>query len=112
MAARRRQARVRYLPRAKRDVFECALYLADTAGVPTAERFMDAIEKTQARIADNPAVGSPRAFPDPRLRGLRQWPVRGFRNYLVYYVLSSDDVRIVRVLHAARDRSTLRCGLP
>jgi len=36
----------------------------------------------------------------PRLKGIRFFPVKQFRNYLVYYRETAQGIEIIRVLHA------------
>jgi len=50
-----------------------------------------------------PEVGVRREFQSPRLRGLRQWPVPRFADYLLFYRVDSDAVRVLRLLHAKMD---------
>ena len=94
-------------PRAKLDVIECAAYLGESAGADTADRFLDAVENTLAELAAMPRIGSPRTRPRKTLAGLRQWPVKGFSDYLVFYRPTLGGVEIVRLLHGARDREAI-----
>ncbi len=90
-------------PAARADILRQFLYLIDQ-GVPhTADRFVDAVESTIEKLTKNPRVGTPRKFKNPRLQDLRQWPVRGFEVVQIYYLLTDDVVRVVRVLHGKRD---------
>lgn len=50
-----------------------------------------------------PEMGAPRAFHDPRLKDVRMWSVRGFRDYLIFYQPMSDGIRLLRIIHAAQD---------
>ena len=50
-----------------------------------------------------PELGSPRAFQQTRLAGIRMWLVTGFRNYLLFYRVVGDELQVLRVLHAAQD---------
>jgi toxin ParE1/3/4 len=38
-----------------------------------------------------------------RLSTLRQWPIRGFENYLIFYLPTEAGIDVLRVLHGARD---------
>jgi toxin ParE1/3/4 len=66
-------------------------------------RFIDAVERAFARLAAMPEPGPVRQCRNPRLLGIRMWPVPDFRNYLIFYRIAADEVQILRVLHAARD---------
>ena len=90
-------------PRADSDIDHQFEYLAIEAGVATARRFVGNLQKTLAALRQQPDLGSPRSFGDPRLEGIRVWPVRGFRRYLVFYIPTNDAIEVVRLLHGARD---------
>ena len=54
-----------------------------------------------------PGVGAPRHLQNPKLEGLRSWPVYGFPAQRVYYLHDKNQLRIVRVLHGKRDIRSL-----
>jgi plasmid stabilization system protein ParE len=68
--------------------------------------------KALVRLATTPEVGAPRAFTNPRLTGIRIWPVPGFKAYLIFYRIDDDAVRVLRVLHAKRDIPGILEGEP
>jgi hypothetical protein len=37
------------------------------------------------------------------LKPLREWPVKGFAEFLIFYLLQGDTIRVIRVLHGSRD---------
>jgi toxin ParE1/3/4 len=56
-----------------------------------------------------PGAGALRRGIPKRLRGLRSWPMKRFRKYLIFYIPHRDGIEIVRVLHGARNvRALLR----
>lgn len=60
---------------------------------------MDAIDK----LAAMPAAGPPKHTDNPRLDGLRMWPVKGFAEFWVYSLASAERVVVIRILHSKRD---------
>lgn len=50
-----------------------------------------------------PGMGSLRKYKNPELSGLRMWPVKGFDNYLIFYLTKDKSIYIVRVLHGKQD---------
>ena len=66
-------------------------------------RFLDAFDSTCRFLAEYPRVGTLRSPGNPALGGLRPYEVRGFRNYLVFFLPLSDGVLIARVRHGAMD---------
>ena len=77
-------------------------------------RFVDAVEETATLLLEYPKMGSPRAFADVPIRDLRQFPVKDFKMYLIYYqpLASGDGIEVVRVLHHKRDAQTLLADEP
>ena len=91
---------------ALRDVEELIDFLRNRSA-EVAQRFVEATNATFEFLAANREVGERCRFSDPRLEGIRVWPVEGFRNHLVYFRPIDDGVQIVRVLHGARDIEAL-----
>lgn len=89
-------------PRASQDIDEQFEYLAKE-DVDIALRFFDAVRQTLAQLARLPGMGKPYHLDDPRLEGLRKWPVKGFDKHLIFYLTGENEILVVRVLHASRD---------
>jgi toxin ParE1/3/4 len=69
-----------------------------------AERWLDAVDETiDQTIANNPRIGVRRDYGRPALAEFRMIAVRDFEKYLVFYRIDGQVLRIVRVLHGARD---------
>jgi toxin ParE1/3/4 len=96
-------ARITQRPAARRDLIQHFLYLAEHAGLETAERFRQAAQHTYEELADMPQIGAPGKVPQGRFAGVRMWRVRGFEHYLIFYRPLADGVQIERVIHAAQD---------
>jgi toxin ParE1/3/4 len=88
---------------AKRDLVEHYVYLAEHAGIETAERFLLSADKSFGDLGQHPQMGVALSLRDPKLARLRKWRVSGFENFLIFYLPRPDGVSIVRVLHAAKD---------
>jgi toxin ParE1/3/4 len=71
--------------------------------VDAARRFLDSVWRDFERLAEQPGMGAIREFNNARAAHIRSWPVRGFRNYLIFYRPIENGVKIIRVLHGARD---------
>jgi toxin ParE1/3/4 len=92
---------------AERDILgEVERYAA--LGIPhTGRRFHAAtLDGFDALIA-MPQAGAPKALRNPKLAGLRTWPVKGFDEFKIYYLTDSDTLTIVRILHGRRDISRI-----
>ncbi len=88
--------------RADQDIPEAVDYYLQEAGVTTALRFVDALERAFRHIARNPASGSPRYAFELDLPGIRDWPVKRFP-YLIFYTEHDECIDVWRVLHGQRD---------
>ena len=89
-------------PRASIDLDEQSDYIAQN-NLDAALRFFDSARQSFSQLARTPGIGSPYEVSNPRLQGLRKWPVRGFEKYLIFYLVRDDRLEVVRIIHAARD---------
>jgi toxin ParE1/3/4 len=96
-------ARVYQRAKARRDLVEHFVHLAETAGLDTAERFLDNARSSFEALAEQPMIGAPIQPRNPALAGMRKWPVRSFRSYPIFYLPRRDGISVVRVLYGSRD---------
>ena len=68
---------------------------------------MPALEATCEQVIALPGMGSARTFQRKDLQGVRIVPVTEFEHYLIFYTAVRKHVKVLRVLHAARDFPTL-----
>ena len=94
---------VRKRATAERDLVEHFVDLGTRAGEAVAQRFLQAAEDTFAALAAMPLIGRTEDFANARLTGMRRWRVRGFDNYLIFYLPTDDGIEILRVVYATRD---------
>jgi toxin ParE1/3/4 len=95
-----------FTPQAWQDVLDIVAYIAaDNASA--AERFVPALEATYAQLVALPGMGSVRNFVRKDLQGVRMVPVTGFEHYLLFYTALGAHVKVLRILHAARDFPTI-----
>lgn len=91
---------------ARFDVIDIAYHIAEDS-LASADRFAEAIDAAYKQLAAMPGMGALRDYNNPKLKGLRMWPVPGFRNHLIFYLASDDKLEIVRVVHGAQDLESL-----
>ena len=96
-------ARLTQRPAARRDLIHHIVYLAEHAGLATAQRFRQAAQQTYEELAEMPQIGTAGKVRQGRFADVRLWRVRGFENYLIFYRPLADGVQIERVIHAAQD---------
>ena len=68
------------------DVDEVAEYLA-TDDIEVSIRFLEAFERTLKLLGNRPQIGSPCEFWSTTLKGLRRFPIDGFRRYFIFYII-------------------------
>ncbi|HXB70947.1 MAG TPA: type II toxin-antitoxin system RelE/ParE family toxin [Candidatus Acidoferrales bacterium] len=91
-------------PRAQDDILrQFRWYLVEKDASDAAFRFVDAVEASVEQLLRMPNMGAPRELRNPALKGLRVWPVKQFEEFLIYYVVEGDTVRVIRILHGKRD---------
>ena len=95
-----------FSPQAWDDMRAIVAYIA-TDNPDAAERFVPALEETYAQLEALPSMGSIRHFGRKDLQGVRIIPVTGFEHYLLFYTVRRTRVKVLRILHAARDFPTI-----
>lgn len=94
--------RIIITPKASQDLEDYFDYIAQN-NPNAALKFFDASRQTFATLAKMSGMG--RLYPvlNSRLVGLRKWSVKGFENYLIFYLFDDENIKIIRILHASRD---------
>lgn len=95
-----------FSPEAWDDMRAIVAYIA-TDNPDAAERFVPALEETYAQLEALPGMGSVRHFGRKDLQRVRIIPVTGFEHYLIFYVATKQSIKVLRILHAARDFPTI-----
>ena len=88
--------------RVKEDLFGHASYIAKD-NPDAAIRLLEAAEDAFEQLAAMPGMGPVWGFRRRELSDVRFWPIKGFRNYLVFYrrLPNEEGVEVIRVLHGA-----------
>lgn len=88
------------------ELVNLSAYLAeDSEGI--AQSFLNSCDATFRFLALNPYAGVQRQFNDPALSDVRMWRVRDFNKYLVFYIPAEAGVKILHIVHSARDYTRL-----
>jgi plasmid stabilization system protein ParE len=70
---------------AEAEIDQIAQFLAQSS-LNVAFGFYDAVDETTRMLAWMPRLGKRRIARDPELAELRSWSVRGFSDYLIFYL--------------------------
>ena len=92
---------------AERDILNQVTWYTEQGVPDVARRFGAAAGASIAAVMAMPESGAPKATANPRLSGLRTWPVKGFDQFRIYYLAQPDQLIVVRILHDKRDTDTL-----
>jgi toxin ParE1/3/4 len=91
-------------PKAQDDILrQFRWYLVEQDAPDAAFRFVGAVESSVEQLVRMPNVGAPREIRNTALKGLRFWPVKDFDEFLIFYMVDGDTVRVIRILHGKRD---------
>jgi toxin ParE1/3/4 len=90
-------------PAARDDILRQFRYYLREDAFDAATRFLDAVDESIEAICQMPHIGAPKQSKNPVLAGLRSWPVKGFEDLLIFYLVQPDALRVVRILHGKRD---------
>ncbi len=72
-----------------------------------ADRFLTEAEKTFRRLASMPGIGELFDSLDPDLGQIRRSLISKHKNYVVYYAPIEGGIRVLRVIHSAREPEDL-----
>ena len=95
---------VRLRQLAAADLEGASEYYRREAGEETALGYIDAVESAVKRIRRSPHVGSLRFAYELAIPDLRAWQLQRFP-YVVFYVVTDDEIDVWRILHTRRDIS-------
>ena len=88
---------------ARREIKAHGVYLQEHAEPDVTDRFLMAVQQSFETLARAPRAGVLCGFRKPALRRIRRWPVKGFENWLIFYIPKRNRVEIVHIIHGARD---------
>lgn len=91
--------------RAHADLMDIADFILRAKSATLALQFAEATEESFEMLAQMPTLGSPRPDYAPEIPELRQWRIKGFAEYLIFYrpLPQANSVEIVRVLHGRQN---------
>jgi toxin ParE1/3/4 len=89
--------------RATQDLRQQANYILINGNADVAVKFLNAAELTFAQLGKTPGIGKVTQLVVSRLGEIRQWRIKHFKDYLVFYLIQDATVEILRVFHGARD---------
>lgn len=84
-------------PRAQDDILrQFRWYLVEQDTHDASFRFLEAVEASVDRLLSMPYIGAARELRNPALVRLRFWPVKDFGEFLIFYVVVGETVRVIR----------------
>ncbi len=89
-------------PQAERDIEECFVFIAED-NLDTGVYFLVAVDDTLEQLAKFPLIGKQSEFQNKQFPNMRMWHVKGYENYLIFYVVAEENIEVIRVLYASRD---------
>ena len=92
------QGQVIIMPEAVRDIEEHVVYIGER-NFDAAVRFELALREDFEKLIQWPGFGALCNYPNPRLKGMRSWPITRFRRRLIFYRPILGGIEIIRVLH-------------
>ncbi|MFL9449716.1 MULTISPECIES: type II toxin-antitoxin system RelE/ParE family toxin [Nostocales] len=80
-----------------------ANYILLNGNADVAVKFLNAAEVTFEQLLQTPKIGKVTQLVVSRLGEIRQWRIKDFKDYLIFYRIQDTTVEILRVFHGARD---------
>lgn len=59
--------------------------------------------QTVERLRSNPGIGAPWNSTNPRLGGIRRYPIVGFQNHFVFYRVVESSLDLLHIYHGHQD---------
>ena len=87
---------------AKEDLRQISAYTKKTWGKEQEKVYREIIRTALRNLAESPEIGQLR---EELAEGLRSFPVG---NHIAYYIKKINQIMVVRILHPAMDRESLR----
>jgi len=91
---------------ARFDAIDIAYFIAEDS-LESSVFISEALDGAFELLAEFPGVGVSRDYDNPKLRGMRMWPIPDFPNYLIFFQADNSELRVLRILHGARDIQSL-----
>src|SRR5258706_10497904 len=89
------------------DILEQADWYKHQSGEALARRWESEVTSALICIERNPRSGAKCGFSAHELKDVRRMPITGFPKHLIFYRADEDEIRILRVIHWARDLERL-----
>lgn len=89
--------------RATKDLRYLANYILVNANADVAVKFLSSAEVTFAQLGKTPGMGKVTQLVVSTLGEIRQWRIKNFQDYLIFYRIQDTTIEILRVFHGARD---------
>ena len=97
--------------RATQDLRHLANYILVNGNTDVAVKFLSAAEATFAQLVKTPGIGKVAQLVVSRLGEIRQWRIKDFQDYLIFYRIEDTTIEILRVFHGARDLADVLSSL-
>lgn len=94
--------KINITPLADADLDEAAAYIAKD-NIKAALKLYDYAKETLTLLAEHPLTGTQYHTATNGLSDVRFFPMKKYTNYLVFYIPFNDEIRIIRILHRARN---------
>ena len=89
--------------RATQDLRLQANYILAKGDRKAAENFLESAELTFSQLAKTPKIGKKVSLLALSQQEIRQWRIKNFKNYLIFHQIREKNIKILRILHSARD---------
>jgi toxin ParE1/3/4 len=92
--------------RATQDIRQQANYILVNGNRESGEKFLKFVEYAFTQLAITPNMGKVVSSLSD-MGTIRQWRIKNFKDYLIFYKVQEEQVEVLRVLHGARDLEDL-----
>lgn len=101
------RAKLRLAGLAVSDIQEQADWYEQCSDYALSRRWENEITAALIRIEKNPRSCAKCGFSADELQGIRRMPIAGFPRHLIFYRAEKEKIKVLRVVHGARDLESL-----
>ena len=99
--------KVVFSPISEQDIEDHYVFIA-SENLTAAKKFFQSVQEMTKTISRMPQIGTVFSIQRDIPLEIRYLPISGFGHHLIFYKISGKTIRILRLLHSARDLNNIQ----
>ncbi|MBT6120152.1 type II toxin-antitoxin system RelE/ParE family toxin [bacterium] len=93
---------VLFSPISERDIEDHYVWIA-SENKKSADKLLTSIQNIIGKLSSMPEIGTLFPISQNLSQKIRYLPISGFKHHLIFYAVTKDHIRVLRLLHSSRD---------